>query len=239
MRFLLLQIRDANDPMRTQEVGCFATALECQQSDIVPFDLLSAAPSRVELDKVDTVLVGGSGNYSAAGEGQWLERALDGLREITLRKKPMFASCWGFQALARALGGRCEHAPQYAELGTIEFTLTNAGRDDPLFATLPPTFLAQAGHEDYVTQLPDDVIWLASSQRAAHQAFRIAGAPIYCTQFHPEVDLQALFDRLNAYPRYVESIAGVPFEEFRTRCRETPEANALLRRFKETLVREW
>ncbi len=46
MRFLLLQVRDAQDPMRQQEIGCFARALECEAADLVPFDLLTAAPSR-------------------------------------------------------------------------------------------------------------------------------------------------------------------------------------------------
>ena len=239
MRFLLLQIRDADDPMRLQEVGCFAAALECTLSDIVPFDLLNAAPTHDELAEVDAVLVGGSGNYSAAGEGAWLDRALDGLREIAALRKPMFASCWGFQALARALGGRCEHAPEQAELGTIDLALTDAGRDDPLFAALGPSFLGQAGHEDCVTELPDGAVWLASSERNAHQAFRLEGAPIYCTQFHPELDLAALLARVDAYPRYVEKIAGVPFDQFRAGCRETPDANALLRRFKQLIANEW
>ena len=232
MRFLLLQVRNASDPMRRQEIGCFVRALECEPEDIVPFDLLSAAPSREQLAAVDAVLVGGSGDYSAAGEGAWLDRAFDGLRDIVTQRKPMFASCWGFQALARALGGRCVHSPEHAELGTIEYTLTDAGRDDPLFGTLPPMFLAQSGHEDSVTELPDGVVWLARSERNAYQAFRVQDAPIYCTQFHPEVDLEALFTRLAAYPRYVESIAGVPFVEFQERCMETPEANGLLRGFR-------
>lgn len=236
MRFLLLQIRDADDPIRQQEVACFAAALECDLADVVPFDLLAAAPSRALLAEFDAVLVGGSGNYSAAGEGVWLDRALAGLRQIVDLNMPMFASCWGFQALARALGGRCEHAPQFAELGTIELATTAAGRDDPLFATLPPTFLGQAGHEDCVTRLPEVAVWLASSERTAYQAFRVAGAPIYCTQFHPELTLKSLIDRVAAYPQYVERIAGVPFDEFCTRCHETPEANALLRRFKDLVV---
>jgi hypothetical protein len=34
-----------------------------------------------------------------------------------------------------------------------------------------------------------------------------------------------------AYPEYVARIARVPFDEFVHSCRETPEANSLLRRF--------
>lgn len=236
MRFLLLQIRNPGDVIRQQEVDCFARALECPAADIRPFDLLTAAPTETQLATVDAVLVGGSGDYSAAAEGDWLRRAFDALREITAIRKPMFASCWGFQALARALGGQCIHDPAHAELGTIETQLTPAGHDDPLFGSLPATFLAQAGHEDCVTQLPPSAVHLASSIRTLHQAFKVAGAPIYCTQFHPELDLRALLNRLAAYPQYVERIAGMSFDEFQLTCQETPEANRLLRRFKEVVV---
>ena len=239
MRFLLLQIRDADDPMRPQEVTCFAEALESDVSAIVPFDLLNAAPTPSELANVDAVLVGGSGNYSAAGEGAWLDRALDGLREIAERKKPMFASCWGFQALARALGGRCVHSPEHAELGTIELALTPAAHGDPLFALLPKSFLGHAGHEDCVTELPAGVVHLASSAQTTHQAFRVENAPIYCTQFHPELNRTALLARVAAYPQYVERIAGISLAEFRDRCQETPHANSLLKWFKERVIAEW
>ena len=235
MRFLLLQIRDADDPMRTQETACFARALSCDPGSILTFDLLSAAPSDDLLRSVDAALVGGSGNYSAAGEGQWLQRALGGLRRVVETKLPMFASCWGFQALARALGGVCIHDPQRAELGSIPLTLTAAGRNDALFGHLPTTFRGQAGHEDCVTQLPPGAILLASSERVANQAFRLTDAPVVCTQFHPELDRQALLQRVAAYPQYVERIAGVSAEQFEQQCQETPESNALLRRFREDL----
>jgi GMP synthase (glutamine-hydrolysing) len=153
------------------------------------------------------------------------------MREIHHRAKPTFASCWGFQAMARALGGRCIHDLHNAEVGTIEITLTDAGRDDPLFGGLPPVFAAQAGHEDHVVALPTDAVLLASSSRVKEQAFRFAGRPIYCTQFHPELDRAAMLERVMAYPEYVARIARVPFDEFVQSCRESPEANSLLARF--------
>ena len=91
------------------------------------------------------LLLGGSGHYSAAGEGEWLERALDLMREIHRLAKPTFASCWGFQAMARAMGGRCVHDLPNAEVGTIEVELTAAGREDPLFGNLPTTVRRPSG----------------------------------------------------------------------------------------------
>ena len=74
------------------------------------------------------------------------------------------------------MGGRCIHDPQKAELGTVELTLTAAGREDPLFGSLPPVFWGQAGHEDCVTELPPGAILLASSERVQNQAFKLRGA---------------------------------------------------------------
>jgi len=231
LRYLLLQTRNANDPVRQQEVLCFARALDCPVSAITVSDLLSSAPSRESLVSHDLVLLGGSGHYSAAGEGEWLERAFEVMREIHRMGRPTFASCWGFQAMARAMGGQCINDLQTAELGTIQLALTDAGREDPVFGQLPRTFTAQAGHEDHVVELPRDAILLASSKRVPEQAFRFDGLPIYCTQFHSEIDRAAMLERVVAYPEYVERIAQTSYEILLRGLTETPEANSLLRRF--------
>jgi GMP synthase (glutamine-hydrolysing) len=231
LRYLLLQTRNVDDGMRAQEVRCFARALACDVAAIDVFDLLAAAPTTERLKSADVILLGGSGHYSAAGEGAWLESALDALREVHSLARPTFASCWGFQAMARAMGGRCVNDLPNAEVGTIELRLTDAGRDDQLFGQLPATFLAQAGHEDHVVALPTDAVLLASSGRVAEQAFRFANRPIYCTQFHPELDRTALMERVRAYPEYVERSSGRPYDAFVAGLQETPEANTLLRRF--------
>ena len=230
-RYLLLQTRNPDDAMRPQEVRCFARRLDCEPGDIAVVDFLARIPSAREIDRADVVLLGGSGHYSAAAENEWIDRSLDALRALHDAAKPTFASCWGFQAMARAMGGRCVHDPSHAELGTIQLQLTDAGRADPLFGSLPSPFPGLAGHEDYVVELPPDAVLLASSDCVRHQAFQFADKPIYCTQFHPELDRTAFLERVQAYPEYVERIAAVRYEEFVQRCHETPETNALLRRF--------
>lgn len=231
LKYLLLQIRDPDDPIGPQEVDCFATAIGCKRDRIERFDLLTERVTTARLDEVDAVLIGGSGNYSAAGESAWLDRVLADLRLLPEQKKPTFASCWGFQALARALGGRCIHDPQHAELGTIELMLTDAGKSDPLFGKLDSPFFGLAGHEDHVVELPLGAELLASSATVAHQAFKLIDAPIYCTQFHPELELATFMQRVQAYPQYVERIAGTTFELFAERCQDTPQARGLMRNF--------
>ncbi|MGI9428446.1 MAG: type 1 glutamine amidotransferase, partial [Bythopirellula sp.] len=136
LHYLLLQIRDRDDPIRPQEVDCFARAIGCSAKDIDTLSLLDERLTAAKLRDVDAVLIGGSGDYSAAGEADWLDDALNDLRLLSDLRQPTFASCWGFQAIARALGGRCIHDPPHAELGTIELQLTEAGATDPLFGEL-------------------------------------------------------------------------------------------------------
>ena len=242
LRYLLLQTRNADDPMAAQEVRCFARALECEVSAISVADLMGSVPSINTLEQADMLLLAGSGHYSVATRASdsveldrprspWLDGALDTLREIHRLAKPTFASCWGFQAMARAMGGECVNDVPNAEVGTIELHLTNAGRTDPIFGTLPSQFAVQAGHEDHVVQLPSDAALLASSTRVKEQAFRFIGRPIYCTQFHPELDQAAMLERVIAYPEYIARIAKISFDKFVKNVRETPEANSLLRSF--------
>jgi GMP synthase (glutamine-hydrolysing) len=231
IRYLLLQVRNPDDPMRRQEVDCFARSLKTNREMIGVFDLLSAESDRSAFASADMFLLGGSGHYSVASEGAWLDRALDRLRDVYDSGKPVFASCWGFQGLARAMGGRVEKDLSRAEIGTHELTLTAAGRDDPVFGPLAGGFKGQMGHEDHVVALPPGTTLLASSDRVTNQAYRFDDRPIYCTQFHPELNCDDLQQRVRTYPEYIERIAGLPVERFSELIEETPETEALLLRF--------
>ena len=235
LNFLLLQVRNPGDPMRDHEQLAFTRALEVDSDRCTTLDLLTESLSTTHLETADVVLLGGSGDYSAAGEGPWLDRALDALRELVASRQPTFASCWGFQAMARAMGGTVVNNLDTAEVGTHQLFVTTAGRNDPVFGSLGQSFRAQMGHEDCVSVLPERVTLLAFSQRNTHQAFRIDDAPIYCTQFHPELTRDDLHLRVEAYPQYIERIAGMPAEEFIATLEETPGAASLLRRFVETV----
>lgn len=236
-RYLLIQIRDQDDPVRLQEVDCFARALACDQSAIEVFNLLSDELQVSDLRGVDMAMIGGSGRYSVTSNAPWLTRGLRSLVHLVESGRPTFGSCWGFQALARALGGTVKHDLENAELGTNPVTLTDAGKQDPIFSQLPDTFLAYMGHEDRVTQLPPGAVLLASTAKVAQQAFCLHDRPVYCTQFHPELNLAMLLRRVEAYPEYCERIAKIPFTQFRSLCREALESEGLLRLFRDRFVR--
>ncbi len=159
-----------------------------------------------------------------------MHHTLDFLRELFDSGTAVFASCWGFQAFSRALGGTVVNDIQHAELGTRSVTLTPEGRADPVFGALDTEFLAQMGHEDCVTRLPENATLLATSDRA-NQAIGFPGRPVYATQFHPELSREGLLERVRAYPQYIRKITGESLEEFDRRCQNTPAATSLMLRF--------
>lgn len=231
LRYLLLQVRNPEDPMRAAEVRSFARELQADAGQIEVCDLLAEIPSPRRLAQVDMALFGGSGDYSATDQGPWIEPVLDCMRELCHESKPTFASCWGFQAMARAMGGSVVHDEHRAEVGTLPVRVSEAGLNDPVFGNAGHTFSGHMGHEDCVDQLPSGATLLASSDKVVNQAYCFEGKPIYCTQFHPELSRDDLLERLRAYPRYVERIAGVPLDEVARRCTETQTAAQLLRNF--------
>ena len=176
-QFLLLQVRNPDDPMKEHEIECFARSFRCSKDRIHIFDLLGGVPSDEALNEVDVVLLGGSGDYSVAKGGPWLPAALETMRELYEYSKPTFASCWGFQAMARAMGGEVVTDRDRAEVGSMTLKLTPEGLRDPVFGPLGESFGVQIGHEDIVTKLPAGAVLLASSDRVPNQAFRFEGKP--------------------------------------------------------------
>ena len=217
--------------MMAHEVSSFERALAPIPAEIAVFDLLGGKLRGRDLAGTDLVLLGGSGAYSAAIGGPWFATAMDSLRTVHASGVPAFASCWGFQGMA-VVQDRSR-----AEVGTHRVFLTPEAGDDPVFGGLPRSFAAQMGHEDLVEELPPHTTLLASSEAVVNQAYRFEDAPIYCTQFHPELDSEGLLARLSTYPRYAAEVVGAPFQTIADRFEETPEANRLVRLFVENVLR--
>ena len=224
--------------MSDHELESFVRCLHGQPVRIEVFDLLDRPLAPADLAEVELILLGGSGAYSAAAGGPWFGTALQSLRVAHASSIPTFASCWGFQGMAAATGGVVVNDRRRAEIGTYEVALTDAGRADEVFGGLPPRFKAQMGHEDLVETLPPGATLLASSPLVVNQAYRFDNRPVYCTQFHPELDVDGMRRRLSAYPRYVEEVVGSTYEEIAARFEETTAANGLLQRFVDEFVRQ-
>ena len=143
-------------------------------SEIVPHgitaaDVLERAPSAI-------ILSGGPASVYAEGAPR-LDPAL------LTAGIPVFGICYGFQAMAAALGGRVERT------GLSEFGRTPLAVRDPgdLFLGLPASFSVWMSHGDSVAEAPQGCTVLASTDGAPIAAFENADRRLAGVQFHPEV----------------------------------------------------
>ena len=233
MEFLLLQARNPGDAALEHEQLAFRESLG-DETTLRCWDLLTGPPPLSVVEECSCVLVGGAGEYGMgdAAEHRWLKRFIDFCGELAARGAPTFASCFGFQAMVAAAGGRVEPDKSRAEIGTFQVTLTPAGRGDPVFGPLAPGFNAQLGHKDHALDVPRGMINLAGSERSFFLALRVEGKPVYATQFHPELSMARNRER---FYRYMETYArsdmpDSPDTVLASFC-ETPEASSLLRRY--------
>jgi GMP synthase (glutamine-hydrolysing) len=231
-RYLLLQARNLDDIVRPEERKAFAQQLQTPLETVDTCDVLNDELSLSRALTYDAVLVGGAGEYSVLDDDPRIKGFINHLGELTSAKVPVFASCFGFQALVLALGGTVVKDVPNAEVGTYILKTTKEAAADPVFSDLPSPFLAQMGHQDRAETLPESLINFAHSQRAPFQAFRVKDTPVYATQFHPELTFD---DNRRRFARYMK-IYGALFgeEEAQKRMdshRPSPESNRLLRRF--------
>jgi GMP synthase (glutamine-hydrolysing) len=143
-------------------------------SEIVPHttsvaELLARRPKAI-------VLSGGPASVYAAGAPR-IEPALFHAGVPTL------GICYGFQAMAAALGGEVAHTDS-AEFGGTDLDVTAEGA---LFRALPPRQTVWMSHGDAVTGAPPGFLVTASSPGAPVAAFESAEQGLFGVQFHPEV----------------------------------------------------
>ena len=156
------------------------------------------------LEDYDAVLaMGGPQQADEEHLHPWLgpEKAL--LRDAVAEGMTVLGVCLGCQLLADAHGGIVKPLAE-AEVGIIDFALTDAGRADPLFAGLPAAPLTMQWHLNAVTAMPRQAVLLATSAACAVQAYRLAPRA-YGVQFHMEVDAK-LVGATALFPEYIAAL---------------------------------
>ena len=96
---------------------------------------------------------------------------------------PVFGICYGFQAMAQALGGTVARTG-LSEFGGTRLTVVEPGT---LFAGLPTDQSVWMSHGDSVSVAPAGFAVTASSDGAPVAAFEDTGRRLCGVQFHPEV----------------------------------------------------
>ncbi len=98
---------------------------------------------------------------------------------------PVFGICYGFQAMAQALGGVVERTG-LAEFGGTKVTVVPSS-EGVLLKDLPPQQSVWMSHGDSVTKAPSGFTVTAASDGAPVAAFEDLERRLAGVQFHPEV----------------------------------------------------
>ena len=96
---------------------------------------------------------------------------------------PVFGICYGFMAMAQALGGTVAHTGQ-REYGRTTVSVVDPGT---LLADLPPQLSSWMSHGDEVVTAPAGFVVNATSPRATVAAFEDTTRHFAGVQWHPEV----------------------------------------------------
>jgi len=237
MRLLLLQIR--HDPkVRREEYDSFLRYCELgpDEIDILNvFDTPTFGPD--VLEGYDALLVGGASEASVLDPETCpaVPYCIELLRHCIDTDFPVFASCFGFQLAVLALGGEVIRDESGFEMGSLPISLRSAATGDLLFHDVPDGFYAIAVHRERSPNCPPGATELAYTEPCCH-AFKVDGKRFWACQFHPEVDRATLIARLTIY-RHAYTDGDDHLEQVLGRSVETPESNALIKKFVDRVLR--
>ncbi|MFT6915552.1 MAG: GMP synthase (glutamine-hydrolyzing) [Motiliproteus sp.] len=231
LRILLLQIRN-DAATRHEELHSFArfSGLAVSQFRVLNlFDTPVFGTGVVQ--GFDALYVGGSSEASVmdAALYPFVDPAQALLRHCIAIRLPVFASCFGHQLAAQALGVEIVRDEQQFEMGTLPISLTAQARSDPLYRDVPDGFMAVSVHRERALTVPRGCTALAFTAACNH-AFKVDAAPFWTTQFHPEVSKAILVKRLTIFKDKYTS-GDDQLQQVLDSAVETPESNALLRTF--------
>ena len=181
------------------------------------------------------IIIGGSfHNPIPSEERPWMKKVYRFIKKVIAKKIPLLGVCGGHQFIARALGQKIIHNPKGREFGTIELTLTEKGKKDPLFQGIPQRFKAQLSHQCIVRRIRPNWKLLAFSESCRVQAVAI-NKQTRIIQFHPEFKAK----HLRALARTRKSTLlkegflknEKDFQRFLFSIKETPQATRVLKNF--------
>ncbi|MFF6995893.1 type 1 glutamine amidotransferase [Streptomyces sp. NPDC008313] len=134
------------------------------------------------------LVLGGSMGPHDEEQAPWLPRVRHLLRQAVAHDLPTLGICLGMELLTVACGGQVRHSER-PEVGLCELTTLLPASRDELFAPLTQLDTAPCAvqwHWEETSILPEGAVPLLTSERCAHQAYRL-GKAVWGVQFHPEV----------------------------------------------------
>jgi GMP synthase (glutamine-hydrolysing) len=241
--FLLLSIR-GEDAAADDEYQAMMRFAGLDQDGMHRIRLTHRPLGPIDLDDWSGIVLGG-GPYNVSdpqdAKSATQQRAeaelLSLVEEIADQDFPFLGCCYGVGVLGTVIGATVDRShPE--PVAAVTVSLTDAGREETLFAELPDEFDAFGGHKEAASSLPSEAVRLASSPDCPVQAFRV-GANTYATQFHPELDLQGILTRIDVYKNhgYFEPDSAESLK-IAARQRHIEYPPTILRRFVERYTRQ-
>lgn len=142
---------------------------------------------------------------------------------------PFLGICYGLGTMTLAMGGAMD-STFGEEISAPRLHLTELGRRDPLLAELPDTFHSYVGHHEAVSRLAAGSAVLVEGEVCPVHMIRV-GDKAWATQFHPELDLDGIENRIAQYAGryYAAERAEEILEEVRSV--DVSPCHSVLRRF--------
>ncbi len=245
IKVLVVQFRD-NNSSRQQE----RNSLRREISDRIQLDFIDASnegfpwsyPAEL-LSDYQGVILGGSGEYYFDGgknkeekerkmSQMFLERLSPMFKYIFDNDMATFGICYGHQILAAYAGVDIKHDKEQSKTGSHKVKLLTDKTDHFLFRGLPKEFNAHYGHKDVVTEIPSGAVLLACGGDKCKVSALQYKNNIYSTQFHPELTLSDMIERIKVSPDYLP-----PGQEVEDLFLDDPSSNKILSNFGNYLLR--
>ena len=114
--------------------------------------LAAGEPLPVDLDDVDTIVIGDGPQTLLSAAPAWAEGEMGLVREAHARQMPICGLGFGARLLAKALGGELAAG---GDAGWRDLKLAFPGREDPLYKGIPWTLPQVIAQGESIAKLPD------------------------------------------------------------------------------------
>lgn len=190
----------------------------------------------------DGVILGGSGEFDFDGNRDEDDEARKISYELLGRLRPLFSYifehdiptlgiCYGHQIVGAFAGAQVIYDEQQKKSRSHELKLVVDKNDYFLFSDLPNNFKAHYGHKDVLDRVPEGAVLLMNGGDECKVSALQYKRNIYTTQFHPELTLPDMVERIKNSPGYLPE--GVVAEEVFS---DDLDSNRILRNFAKFVV---
>lgn len=230
----LIQFRERSEASRMEYQSIIREV--SPWADVVPVCGLTEDVMR-QVNGSDGVIFGGSGDLDFDGARstddevrrrtkQVFESMTHVLDHVFAIDLPTFGICFGHQMMGAFRGSLVYHDSNQSKQKTHTVILQSEGQDHRVCNEIPVTFTAQYGHKDVLAHVPSGATLLAHGGDSCRISALAYSRNIISTQFHPELTLADMHERVAHIPNYLPD--GVAVEDV---FQDTPHAQTWLHNF--------